>query len=80
MYAEETKIYYVLLIGIAALFVLMANFLVLIFRYKRKIKAGRLERYGADIDAMEMDRERIALELHDDFASSLGTLRMAVAR
>lgn len=80
MYAEETKIYYALLIGIPALFVLMAYFLVMIFHYHRQIKAGRLERYGEDIDAMERDRERIALELHDDFASSLGTLRMDVAR
>ena len=80
MHAEETKIYYALLIGIPALFVLMGYFLVMIVRYQRKIKAGRLERYGEDIDAMERDRERIALELHDDFASSLGALRMEVAR
>jgi len=80
MYAEETKIYYALLIGITALLILMAYFLIMIFRYHGKIKAGRLERYREDIDAMESDRERIALELHDDFASSLGTLRMDVAR
>ena len=80
MHAEETKIYYALLIGIPALFVLMAYFLGMIFRYHRQIKAGRLERYREDIDAMERDRERIALELHDDFASSLSTLRMDVAR
>jgi signal transduction histidine kinase len=62
------------------LFVLMAYFLVMIFRFHRQIKAIRLERYGEDIDALEKDRERIAFELHDDFASSLGTLRMEVAR
>jgi signal transduction histidine kinase len=80
MHAEETKIYYPLLIGIPALSVLMIYFLVMIFRYHRKIKAARLERYGEDMDAMERERERIAFELHDDFASSLATLKMEVAR
>jgi len=80
MHAEETKIYYALLIGIPTLFVLMVYFLIMIFRYHRQIKAARLERYGEDIDALEMERERIASELHDDFASSLATLRMEVAR
>ena len=80
MHAEETKIYYALLIGIVTLSVLMAYFLIMIFRFHRQIKAVRLERFGEDIDALEKDRERIAFELHDDFASSLGTLRMEVAQ
>lgn len=80
MYAEETKIYYALLIGIPALSIMMTYFLIMSFRYHRKIKAARLERYGENIDAMEKDRERIASDLHDDFASSLATLRMEVAR
>jgi signal transduction histidine kinase len=80
MYAEETKIYYALLIGIPVLLVLMTYFLVMIFRYHRKIKAGRLERIGEDMNAMERERDRIALDLHDDFASSLATLRMDVGR
>jgi signal transduction histidine kinase len=80
MHAEETKIYYALLIGIVTLSVLMVYFLIMIFRFHKQIKAVRLERFGEDIDALEKDRERIAFELHDDFASSLGTLRMEVAR
>lgn len=80
MHADETKIYYALLIGIPTLFVLMVYFLVMIFRYHRQIKALRLEQYGQDIDALEKDRERIAFELHDDFASSLAMLRLDVAR
>jgi signal transduction histidine kinase len=80
MHAEETKIYYALLIGIVTLVVLIVYFLIMIFRHHTQIKAVRLERYGEDIDALEKDRERIAFELHDDFASSLGTLRMEVAR
>lgn len=80
MYAEETKIYYTLLIGSGTLFVLITYFLHLIIREHRMIKSGRLARIGEDLEAREKDRERIALELHDDFASSLAALRMEVAR
>ena len=79
MHAEETKIYYTLLIGSCTLFVLMAYFLHLIIREHRLIKSGRIARIGEDINAMEKERERIAFELHDDFASSLATLRMSVS-
>lgn len=79
MHAEETKIYYTLLIGSCTLFVLMSYFLRLIIREHRLIKSGRIARIGEDINAMEKERDRIALELHDDFASSLATLRMSVS-
>lgn len=80
MHAEETKIYYTLLIGSCTLFVLITYFMHLIIREHRLIKSGRLARIGEDINAMEKERERIALELHDDFASSLATLKMNVSR
>jgi signal transduction histidine kinase len=79
MHAEETKIYYTLLIGICTLFVLMTYFLHLIIREHRLIKSGRLARVREDINAIEKEKERIAFELHDDFASSLGTLRMNIS-
>ena len=80
MHAEETKIYYSLLIGSCTLFVLLSYFLYLIIREHKLIKSGRLSRIREDINAMEKERERIALELHDDFASSLAALRMNITR
>ena len=56
MHAEETKIYYSLLIGSCTLFVLLSYFLYLIIREHKLIKSGRLSRIREDINAMEKER------------------------
>lgn len=76
MDANETKIYYALLIGIAVLLALIIFFIVTTLRYHRKIIASRRERISEDVNTLEKERERVAIDLHDDLGSSLSAIKL----
>lgn len=76
MDAHETKIYYALLIGMAVLLALIVFFIITTLRYHRKITASRMERINEDVNTLEKERERVAIDLHDDLGSSLSAIKL----
>jgi len=75
MYSNETKIYFALLIGLSALLGLIVFFLITILRYHRKNVGFRRERIKEDMNALEKERERLSIDLHDDLGASLSSIR-----
>lgn len=77
---HETKIYYVLLIGITVLLSLMVFFVVTILRYHRKISFYRRQRIKENVNTLENERKRVAIDLHDDLGSSLSAIKLHLSR
>ena len=73
---NETGIYYAIVAGALVLIVLMGFFVVTIIRYQRKIVASHEENLKAQFDYLDNERERIAIDLHDDLGASLSAIKL----
>ncbi|MDE3184450.1 MAG: hypothetical protein KGM16_13615 [Bacteroidota bacterium] len=76
MDTNETKIYITLLTGLAVLAILMAFFVVTIFRYQRKKAAYHAQKLKDDFNFLDKEKQRISLDLHDDLGASLSAIKL----
>jgi signal transduction histidine kinase len=76
MYSSETRIYIAVLIGVLILLTLMTFFIVTIIRYQRKKVAFHMEKIKEEFFYLDKERERIALDLHDDLGASLSSIKL----
>lgn len=77
---HETKIYYALLTGLTVLLGLVVFFIITILRYHRKTTATRRDRIKEDVNSVEKERERVAIDLHDDLGASLSAIKLHLHR
>lgn len=71
----ESKLYVILLFGIGALILILALFLLKIYRHKRFLKLHTREFQKAGILANDKERMRIAADLHDSIGASLTIIK-----
>jgi signal transduction histidine kinase len=76
MYTGETGIYIAILSGIVVLLALMGFFIVTIVRYQRKKVAFHLQKVKEEFFNLDRERERIAIDLHDDLGASLSAIKL----
>ena len=76
MYTGETGIYIAILSGILVFLALMGFFIVTIIRYQRKKVAFHLEKVKEEFINLDKERERIAIDLHDDLGASLSAIKL----
>src|SRR5258708_36626604 len=76
MYSNETRIYIAVLIGVFILLALLGFFIVTIIRYQRKKAAFHFEKIKEEFFYLDKERERIALDLHDDLGASLSAIKL----
>jgi len=76
MYTGETGIYIAILSGIVVLLALMGFFIVTIIRYQKKKVAFHLQKVKEEFINLDRERERIAIDLHDDLGASLSAVKL----
>jgi signal transduction histidine kinase len=76
MYTGETGIYIAILSGIVVLLALMGFFIVTIIRYQKKKVAFHLQKVKEEFINLDKERERIAIDLHDDLGASLSAIKL----
>lgn len=76
MYPEETSIYYALLVGLTVLLILVLFFVITITRYHRRKSAFEQTSISQQLQYIEDEKERIAIDLHDDLGSLLSAIKM----
>lgn len=76
MHPEETRIYYALLVGIVVLMILVLFFVVTITRYHRKKSEFETHNLRQQFQYLENEKERIAIDLHDDLGALLSAIKM----
>jgi signal transduction histidine kinase len=76
--ASQTSIYLTLITGLSVLAVLMILFGISFIRNQRKSIMDYKERMLREIALIELERKRIAADLHDDLGSGLAAIRLGV--
>jgi two-component system, NarL family, sensor kinase len=76
MDTHEAKVYTALLIAAIIVGVVIAYFIFTIVIYHRKHIALYKEKVGAEIATLELERKRIAEDLHDDISPFLSTIKL----
>lgn len=76
MHSQETRIYFALLAGVIVLLLLMTFFLLTIVRYKRKTVADERSVIQQQFQLMDLEKERIAFDLHDHIGGLLSAIKM----
>ncbi|MGH2562904.1 MAG: sensor histidine kinase [Ginsengibacter sp.] len=80
MYTHETGIYFAALTGFLVLLLIVAFFVVTIIRYQRKKVAMQRDKTEKEFNSLDRERERIAVDLHDDLGASLSTIKLRLQR
>lgn len=76
MYSGETRIYIAILSGILVFLGIMGFFIVTIIRYQKKKVAFHLQKVKEEFSNLDRERERIAIDLHDDLGASLSAIKL----
>jgi signal transduction histidine kinase len=76
MYPNETGIYTSVLGGLTVLVIILVFFLITIIRYHRRKAALSHEKIKSDFEYLDTERERIAIDLHDDLGALLSTVKI----
>lgn len=75
MHTQEKRIYTAILIGVGVLLVLILFFVRNIIRYHRQKAASYLEKLRGEFNNLDKEKERIAIDLHDDLGGSLAAVK-----
>ena len=79
MYSEERRIYIALLTTGCFVILLVLFFVITILRYQRRKVTASLLTLQQEMRIQEMERSRIASNLHDDLSSTLAVIRFRLA-
>lgn len=76
MGTRETKIYLAILVALAVFIILVIAFIANIIKDRRALDASYKQKAARDTNAMDQDRARIGLDLHDDIGASLSSIKL----
>ena len=76
MHTQETRIFFALLAGTTVLVLLMIFFIIKIIHYQRKKATIHQGSIMQQIKVIEGEKEKIAIELHDDIGASLSAIKL----
>ncbi len=76
MDTQEKRIYIAILIGMLVLLALIIFFVRNIIRYHRQKLVSHLEKIRGEFNNLDKEKERIAIELHDDLGGSLSAVKL----
>jgi two-component system NarL family sensor kinase len=76
--ASQTSIYLTLITGLGVLTVLLVLFGISLFRNQRKSMNDYKDNVMREIAVIELERKRIAADLHDELGSSLAAVRLGI--
>jgi signal transduction histidine kinase len=75
MQPSETKIYIVILVGALTIITLLVFFVGSIMRYQRRKLLSYEAKLQTEVEVLEQERRRIALDLHDELGSILSSVK-----
>lgn len=78
MYTQETKVYYLSMVGAIILTVFLLSFLLSLLAQYRKNRQLFKEKLLVEINTAEEERSRITADLHDDVGPLLSALRFQI--
>lgn len=76
MHPQETSVFFALLAGSLVLLSLLLSFIIIIIHYQRKKAAMHLSSIKQQIEYIENEKGRIAVDLHDDIGASLSAIKL----
>jgi signal transduction histidine kinase len=79
MLITQEKLIQVMIIAAILLLSLIGYFITIFIKQHRNISKWQEARIAAEIEILEQERARIALDLHDDIGVSLSAIKMKVA-
>lgn len=78
MDAQESQIYHAIILAVIVVGSVVFYFFYSIFKHHKKVLTLERDSAGAQVNALEKDRSRIAADLHDDLAPMLVAVKMRV--
>lgn len=78
MDAQESQIYIAIIVAVVVIGITVCYFFYSIIRQHKKVLDLERDNAAAQVTLLEKDRERIAVDLHDDLAPMLVAVRMRV--
>lgn len=78
MGSKEANFFYTLVIAGTVFLLVFAAFIVTIFRYRRRGFASYLGKVDKDFRMVELEKKRIATDVHDGIGSNLSAVRLLV--
>jgi two-component system, NarL family, sensor kinase len=78
MDTQEKEFYQSLLIVVGIVGIILLYFIITIIRYQRRSLRLHKEKIQAEIDTLEKERKRIALDLHDELGPLLSAIKLQI--
>ncbi len=78
MSSPETKVYLALFVAVTIIAIFLLFYIVTIVRYHEKYQRLFKQLVFTEIRALEKERKRIAIDLHDDFGQLISIIKMQV--
>lgn len=74
----ETQIYEAIIVAVIVIGIILTYYIVSVIKQQKKVLGFQKQNANAVVTALEMDRSRIAADLHDDIAPMLSAVRMKI--
>ncbi len=78
MGSKETNFFYTILIAGSVFLLVFLAFMVTIFKYRKKGFTSYLKKVATDFTMLELEKKRIATDVHDGIGSNLSAVRLLV--
>src|ERR1700754_4780894 len=78
MGTSEKELYNAILIIVGVVGIILVYFIITIIRYQRRSLRLHKEKIQAEIDTLEKERKRIALDLHDELGPLLSAIKLQI--
>lgn len=80
MHAQETDVFYFVLLGALTLLFIFLLFTWVVFKQLKKKNQLEKDRLSAEISLLETERARIAADLHDELVSLIAATKLSLQR